>query len=295
MQLNYEHQQSRKVNSTCLIKLRSTRTKQQPRYEQLQNDIHEVFPETLSFTHHKWKNHTEIHVKIESRHLPSILKKYQSAVKLGGEMFTVIPLNLPKHPHLQPRQHDDRMSRKIFIHNLPVNWVNQDLNDLFSHYGVVEERYICFKKNLRKKKNIGFVIFATREEALNVCDIKTIKYRNAIIRVKWATAKDQQQQEERQRVQNNYLVNQRNLPLYHERVNHHEGRRRREILARRREEYQRFMRYCRLKPSNPNYFHEKVFFRADGDSLLKSWGNFRLNKGRKVESLFSRLDLSPMA
>lgn len=251
----------------------------------------------LSFTIHKWKNYQEIHIKlVNSKDRERIFNK-KNVISIAQEQFHFLPVETGTSKYGQRRggtRFEDSspvMDRKIFIHNVPLDWVNKDLSDMFSHYGEVAERYICFKKSTKKKKNIGFVIFRKKETAHFVCEVKTIKYKNAIIRVKWATSKEdiasQQQHRARnrgsevpphRRVPNRDKHNRRRNDYYLDREEERRDQSRAELLRRRRREYQRYSEYHRLKPTSSKYFQEQSYYRLLAGTSHNPPDNFRLNK-----------------
>ncbi len=57
------------------------------------------------------------------------------------------------------------MSKKLFVGSLEWGATEQDLQDLFSSYGEVEEAIVIKDKFSGRSKGFGFVTFTNEEEA----------------------------------------------------------------------------------------------------------------------------------
>lgn len=57
------------------------------------------------------------------------------------------------------------MSKKLFVGSLEWGVTEQDLQDLFSPYGEIEEAIVIKDKFSGRSKGFGFVSFAKEEEA----------------------------------------------------------------------------------------------------------------------------------
>ena len=140
-----------------------------------------------------------------------------------------------------------------------------------------------FKQDFEnKKKNIGFVIFKNREDAEMVCEIKTVKYRDAIIRVKWASSREEMNK-------SHYGNNQKDPAIETHNIRQEKLKRtRRELMKRRKEEYQKYLEYSRTKPTSRKYFQIGILFRNTPNYSNYSIDNLRMNKGR-IRTNFSQL------
>ena len=57
------------------------------------------------------------------------------------------------------------MSKKLFVGNLNFKAKSEDLEDLFSEFGEIEESYVVSDKNTNKSKGFGFVTFVEDKDA----------------------------------------------------------------------------------------------------------------------------------
>ena len=57
------------------------------------------------------------------------------------------------------------MSKKLFVGNLKFKLKSEDLEDMFSEFGDVEEAYIVSDKNTNRSKGFGFVTFVEDQDA----------------------------------------------------------------------------------------------------------------------------------
>jgi cold-inducible RNA-binding protein len=57
------------------------------------------------------------------------------------------------------------MSNKVYVGNLPFKYRNEDLNELFSEFGRVEDAVIIFDRTTRRSKGFGFVTFINDGDA----------------------------------------------------------------------------------------------------------------------------------
>lgn len=242
---------SQTYKSTIIFLKLSTITSKVKQFSpaQLKAMIEEILPQSLSYTQHKIKGFLEVHVKVNFN--PYIHQLIENkSVLVYDRLFTIHSLSFDKGDNI-PRN-GNKMARKIFVHNIPGNWTNMDLEDLFSHYGVVEERYICFKEQgFKKKKNIGFVIFQNRKDAEFVCSAKTIKYNEAIIRVKWATSKEDREKNEMGGEKKNDFTNKKNKEKILKKENEDNYQKKRFFYL---DDYKKFIEKVNLKPTSKKYF-----------------------------------------
>lgn len=57
------------------------------------------------------------------------------------------------------------MQKKLFVGNISWNTTDEQLNELFSQYGTVDEAVIIKNRMTGRSKGFGFVTFANAEEA----------------------------------------------------------------------------------------------------------------------------------
>ena len=57
------------------------------------------------------------------------------------------------------------MSKKVYVGNLPFKYKNQDLTQLFSKFGQIEDAVIIFDRATRRSKGFGFVTFVNDSDA----------------------------------------------------------------------------------------------------------------------------------
>jgi len=76
------------------------------------------------------------------------------------------------------------MAKKLFVGNLAWGATQEDLNDLFSQYGDVEEAIIITDKFSGRSKGFGFVTFTddeAAEKAVEELNEKEFKERNLVV------------------------------------------------------------------------------------------------------------------
>ena len=57
------------------------------------------------------------------------------------------------------------MTAKLFVGNFPFSTTEDDLINLFSEYGVVQEATIVLDKETSRSRGFGFVTMMTKEDA----------------------------------------------------------------------------------------------------------------------------------
>ena len=57
------------------------------------------------------------------------------------------------------------MSKKLFVGNIAWRTKDDELRQLFSEYGEVEEAFIVIDRNTNRSKGFGFVVFTNDEDA----------------------------------------------------------------------------------------------------------------------------------
>ena len=60
---------------------------------------------------------------------------------------------------------EDRMSKKVYVGNLPFKVGNDQLKEMFSQYGEVTEATVISDKYSGRSKGFGFVTFAKDSDA----------------------------------------------------------------------------------------------------------------------------------
>jgi len=60
---------------------------------------------------------------------------------------------------------EDRMSKKVYVGNLPFNVSNDQLKEIFSQYGEISEATVISDKYSGRSKGFGFVTFANDADA----------------------------------------------------------------------------------------------------------------------------------
>lgn len=87
----------------------------------------------------------------------------------------------------------ERMSmneKKVFIHQIPREWTVENLKEIFSQFGKLEEIYICFKKNDDQSdpdsigSKIGFAIYKEKKVAEMIYSKGTVLFNNVVLKVK---------------------------------------------------------------------------------------------------------------
>jgi RNA recognition motif-containing protein len=79
-------------------------------------------------------------------------------------------------------KNEDTGKRRIYVSNIPGNYLGDDLSRLFSKYGKVEMAYtkvptaVRQSGNLSKSKIYGFVTFYKMEHSQMLLDMKTVKF-----------------------------------------------------------------------------------------------------------------------
>ncbi|GIY82657.1 RNA-binding protein 34 [Caerostris darwini] len=110
----------------------------------------------------------------------SIKNNSNSADSLKKE----INISKEKEPHTKPEENKERLSRTIFIGNLPMDFSQNALKQLFSPFGAIEtcrlrggipvkesipKKVACIKNKFHtgQKHRIGFVVFKEEKDAAN--------------------------------------------------------------------------------------------------------------------------------
>ncbi|GIY06558.1 RNA-binding protein 34 [Caerostris extrusa] len=110
----------------------------------------------------------------------SIKNNSNSADSLEKE----IKISKEKEPHTKPEENKERLSRTIFIGNLPMDFSQNALKQLFSPFGAIEtcrlrggipvkesipKKVACIKNKFHtgQKHRIGFVVFKEEKDAAN--------------------------------------------------------------------------------------------------------------------------------
>lgn len=189
------------------------------------------------------------------------LKNHSSALKLleRGEVtihnntLKITPFMIRKEMKLK----NDILNKKVFIHNIPHYILDEDLHDLFSQFGVIEEAYVCkrgknedFRKSSDKK--IGYIVFQEEGSARKAIEAKRLKLKTGKIYICEVKKK--------KNVRSPYSIMEA------------------AIEEKKRDFFQKIMSYHASKPGENKYFALK---KLHGMKLhMKDEGeNLRINKG----------------
>lgn len=82
------------------------------------------------------------------------------------------------------RYQEEVNSRRLFVHSIPENWIDEDLRRLFRAYGAIEDAFIIRDRVTKQSRRFGYAIFEQREVALSVAKIGFIDVGSGIIKVK---------------------------------------------------------------------------------------------------------------
>lgn len=76
---------------------------------------------------------------------------------------------------------------RLFVRNLPFSMTEEELANVFAAHGKVLEVHISIDRDTKVSKGIGFVRFATAEQAIAVC-ASVIEYNSCRLILLWMAA-----------------------------------------------------------------------------------------------------------
>lgn len=85
---------------------------------------------------------------------------------------------------------DEVNSRRIFVSKIPKSWADGVLKEFFLPFGELETAYIIRKRQTKKSKGFGYVVYKNKETALKVASLNKILFKGAEILVKMHEPKD---------------------------------------------------------------------------------------------------------
>lgn len=84
------------------------------------------------------------------------------------------------------------MNNKIYLGNLPFSYKEQELAEVFSKYGNIEDVFLVRDRNTRRLKGFGFITFDSAEAAQAALEMDNQDLGGRTIKV--AMAKEKQEQ-----------------------------------------------------------------------------------------------------
>lgn len=195
------------------------------------------------------------------------LKNYSSTLKLLEKGEVTIENNTLKVTPYRFRNEgileNDILNKKVFVHNIPNQTRDEDLYELFSQFGSVEEAYVCKRnrnQNFRKSSNkkIGYIVFREEESARNAIDAKELKLKTGKVYICEVNKKKRKKNESN--TGSPYVVKET------------------EKEANKRDFFQKIMSYHASRPGDMKYFalkkiHGLKIYTKNQDE------NLRFNKG----------------
>jgi RNA recognition motif-containing protein len=82
------------------------------------------------------------------------------------------------------------MNNKIYMGNLPFSYKEQELTEVFSKYGNIEDVFLVRDRNTKRLKGFGFITFDTAEAAQAALEMDNQELGGRVIKV--AMAKEKQ-------------------------------------------------------------------------------------------------------